>query len=534
MIIKSTYPLLFIFLNVLISSCAQQVAPTGGEKDTIPPKVLTTNPKNESINFTNQNIILHFDEYIKLQQLKKELLISPPLKYDLETQIKKKSLTLKIKDTLKENTTYVFNFGNAIVDITEGNPLSNYNYVISTGNHIDSMSISGRIVNAENLKVESDVLILLHEKSTKDSIISKERPNYVSRSNKEGLFTIANLKEGEYQLFALKDKNNNFLFDQKEALAFLSHTIEVNSSNIDDSIKLYLFEEEERNQFIEERKQEGPKLSLNFKSSLTDFNFNLIDTLNELILFSEISDDQKTAVLWFNEMPRERLKLEVTDDTLFIDTINVRIDSLKGDSNLALAKGLSSKLAYYQAYEIQFKRPIQNFDTSKILLFNKDSIPINFKIGRDSLNAALFYLNSEFEEDSSYQLIINKGAFTDYYGKENDSIGRNFKVDNSTLYSQLTIKLTIETQTPLILQLTSENGEDILQSFKVKDLLVDIQNLKEGSYGLKLIFDSNANGKWDTGDYYKGIQPERVWVYDEPIELRQSWDQEIEWVIQQK
>ena len=151
-----------IFGVLLLSACAQVVAPTGGDRDLTPPEVMSLVPENQSLNFNANSFTLEFDEYVVLRKLKEQLLVSPPLKYSLESKTKGKNLIFTIKDTLKENTTYVFNFGNAIVDLNEGNPLSNFQYVFSTGPVIDSLSFSGKVVDAFDLTAEKDAVLLLY------------------------------------------------------------------------------------------------------------------------------------------------------------------------------------------------------------------------------------------------------------------------------------------------------------------------------------------------------------------------------------
>ena len=522
----------FSIISLLLFACAQQVAPTGGPKDFTPPKVLKSSPKNGTLNYQNEAIEIRFDEYVKLKQLKKELLVSPPLKHNLRTQLKGRSLIINIQDTLKENTTYVLNFGKSIVDITEDNPINNFQYVFATGDTIDSLSISGRVVDAYSLKVKEDVLVLLHEKHDSDSTISKKRPNYISRTDKNGLFTVQNVKKGKYQLYALKDRNDNFLFDKGEKIAFYTDVVNVNDSKLNDSLKLYLFEVTKKTQYLDERKERGPNYSLQFKFPLEDFHFKILDTTENVLLHHEISEDKKLVSFWFNEMPKERLQIHINDDTLYSDTLKFRVDSLKRNSPLVLAKNLLSMQAYYKPYEIEFNRPISKFNESSIQLLAADSSEIEFKLKQDSIHAAKFYLDVPLNQDSSYILTLFKGAFTDIYGRKNDSLSQSFNVDNSSNYSQLSVRIQADTDAPMILELITSD-EKVLRSFPVDNKVIDIKHLKAASYRLRLIFDENNNGEWDSGDYYKNKSPEKVWIYNEEITLRQNWDREITWVINQ-
>lgn len=525
------YKILFAsILWLIVSSCAQMVAPTGGTKDITPPKIINETPPKETLNYKNETIELQFDEYVKLNQLSEELLISPPLKYTLRTKIKRKSLVLNIKDTLKEATTYVLNFGDAIVDITEGNPLSNYQYVFSTGNSIDSLSIKGQVVNAFDLKVEPKILVILYPLDAEDSVLMKEKPSYISRTDKEGRFSLNNIKAASYQLYALGDNNKNYLFDPAEAVAFMNQPIKISSDSTIDSLKLYLFKEEKPVQYIESRKEIGPKVQLNFKSELTNFQYSLVDTTDAILLNHTINEDKKSVVFWFKEMPKTKVEMIVKDDTLSNDTIKVEIDSLTSKMKLILESPLERKNPYYKYYKVEFNRPIASFDTAKIQLFSADSSRLTYEIKQDSIFSSIYYINANLLEDSSYYLILLEGAFMDIYHSSNDSIGQSFKIDNRGEYSEITVKIEADIEDAMILQLTNSKGE-VLDWSVVGNKPIVFQHLKAGDYGLKLIFDKNENQQWDSGNLIAKRPPEKVWIYQEKITLRSNWDQEIKWVI---
>ncbi len=204
----------------LVWSCANPVAPTGGPKDETPPVVLSSEPLNRSVNFTGKEIRLTFDEFVQVKNTNEQVVISPPFKKNPEYQIRGKSVVIRFDDTLKSHTTYTLFFGESISDITESNPLVNYWCVFSTGPVIDSLSLKGTVRNAFTLMPEENVLVMLYEPAG-DSVPYKERPFYVSRSNKEGQFRFYNLRNQPLQLFALKESNGNYLYDAvNEWIAF--------------------------------------------------------------------------------------------------------------------------------------------------------------------------------------------------------------------------------------------------------------------------------------------------------------------------
>ena len=253
-------------LAILVSACAQVVAPTVGTRDTQPPQVKEVKPKNESLNFNReQTISITFDEFVKLENINDKLIISPPLEHDIKTKLRGKNLEIKFEDTLKENTTYVMNFNESIVDLTENNPLD-FTYVFSTGNEIDSFVVSGRLVNAFDLKVVKDAWVALYNDLKSDSLPMKKMPTYIDKTNEEGSFEITNVKAGKYKLLAIADENKNFLFDKPtEKIAFKNEFIEVSENSINDSLKLFLFEEDKQKLFVEEK-----KMALTFLSNLVE------------------------------------------------------------------------------------------------------------------------------------------------------------------------------------------------------------------------------------------------------------------------
>ncbi|MEA3497202.1 MAG: Ig-like domain-containing domain, partial [Bacteroidota bacterium] len=228
----------FSIIYLIIVSCAVQVAPKGGPKDINPPEVLTESPKNESINFNAKEIVIKFNEFIQLNDIHNKMIISPPIEPFPEISINKKSIVIKIEEKLEDNTTYKFQFGESVVDITERNPLKDFNYVISTGNKIDSLRIRGKIKGVYRDENEKKIKVLLYIAGN-DSSIYNEKPKYFSKTTEDGSFEITNIKEGRYNIFALQDKNENYKYDFGEKVGFTNKSIElVKDTNIGE-IKIF-------------------------------------------------------------------------------------------------------------------------------------------------------------------------------------------------------------------------------------------------------------------------------------------------------
>lgn len=210
--------------------CAQQGSPSGGPRDEDPPRVVETEPPNYSTQFEAKKILITFDEYVVLDNVNQELIVSPPMEEKPEVRLRKKTIIVQFEESLKENTTYTFNFGSAIKDLHEGNKLLNFEYVFSTGDVLDSLSVKGTLKYAEDLsKPEEPISIMLYE-DLRDSVPLIDIPLYIGKSDDSGVFSVNNLRPDVYKLFALKDGNNNFLFDlPTEEIAFLDTSLILNA-----------------------------------------------------------------------------------------------------------------------------------------------------------------------------------------------------------------------------------------------------------------------------------------------------------------
>ncbi len=210
---------------ILLTACAVQVSPSGGPKDETPPEIIKSTPPNNSVNFEGNRIILTFDEYITLKEINTQLVVSPPLDKTPEFNMRGKSMIIKLQGPLLENATYNFYFGDAIVDITEGNPLSNYNFSLATGPILDSLSIKGKLLDAFNLQPIESAFVMLYD-TVYDSVPYLQRPYYISKTNKNGEFALNNLRDSKYLMFALSDINSNYLYDlPTENIAFADSLI---------------------------------------------------------------------------------------------------------------------------------------------------------------------------------------------------------------------------------------------------------------------------------------------------------------------
>ena len=429
-----------------------------------------------------------------------------------------------------KNTTYVLNFGNAIVDVTESNPIIDFKYAFSTGSVVDSLTLSGKINASYSHELQEGFLVMLYPSPINDSTPLKHLPKYISRSNKEGEYLISNIGTGTYSIFGLKDGNNNYIFDNpEEEIAFLNQEIEINTHV--SSIDLNSFKQAEEKQYILSQKESNSKLDLIFNLPNDSINFKGVDTsLYESLLHLDQNKNRDTLTFWWKEMNEVKVKMRIDNNANFIDTIKFKIDSFPLDGSFKLLSNLSTPKNFFQAIPLKFNHPLRRMDTTRISVRKADSTEISFELYIDPINKKLAHLTFPFEEDSSYSLQLMPGAIEDIYGRTNDTLTGNVSFNKLEDFGKLILKLNVENNDKKIIQLTDPKGKTLRES-KLRDNLVEFEHLKPGNYRLRLIIDSNEDGTWSTGNYLNKVQPERTVLFDEDIVIRKNWDKEIEWVI---
>tara|TARA_B100001109_G_scaffold254572_1_gene254607 strand:- start:12703 stop:14277 length:1575 start_codon:yes stop_codon:yes gene_type:complete len=517
----------FLSLVSFLVSCAQQVAPTGGLKDEQAPEILSIEPEQEKLNYQNEEIEIEFDEFIQLNQLKQQFISSPPLKHPLETEVKGKKLSINIEDTLEENTTYVLNFGNAIVDYHESNPIENFKYVFSTGNVIDTLSISGIVINAFELTPVEGAIVALYKSASLDSLPYQKIPDYVDRTNKEGEFNLSNLKQGDYSLFVVKDENSNFLFDKPEEEIAFSDTL-ISLREPIEGLKYYSFIEDHQKQYVKTQSEEGAHVVLEFNKGIDTLSFDFLDSLGGL-LYSEISKGKDSLELWFKENGKQSYEMQLFASPAYEDTLSLKLNDFK-DTSLKVLNKPNGEQDFFKSYQLQFNRPIASFNQDGIRFFKKDSTELSVKLEIDSMHTQWMKILAELKQDSAYFLTIDSGAVKDIYDYSNDSLRFDFRINSIEDFGNLALKVNMADSSEMLVQLLDQN-QKVLKQKIAEDHAVVFKHLRAGSYQIKLILDANANGLWDTGVLLQSIQAEKVYLYDEKITIRANWDQEIEWVI---
>ena len=517
---------IILVISVTIFSCAKKGRPSGGPKDTTPPVMLKSVPDNYSINFTGQEIEIYFNENVKLKDLTKQLIISPPLSITPLISPQggaNKSIKIKIFDTLKPNTTYSFNFGKSIVDNNEGNPFSFFKYVFSTGKNIDSLEFTGSIRDAISKTADDFVSVMLYEidSTFTDSVVYNETPRYITNTlDSTTNFKFENLKAGKYLLTALKEESDNYKFNQKtDKIAFKKDFITFPS---EETPELILFKEIENYKALKAKHERKNRIKFRYEGEATEDIS--IDLLSDIKIESKITKeiDNDTLQYWFKpNVDLDSLNFKMTHKKQ-IDTFTVRIRKKVKSDSLSF-KSSSSNLTLTENYTIVPSIPITKVDDSKINIMDKDSIVVPFKSSIDPLTSVI---NLEFEKEESqkYTIDILPEAFTDFFEATNDTL--NYRASTKALkdYGNLRVTLINANKSSLIVQLVSNKGEVKYEKSGTDKKVFNFSKITPAIYNLRVIFDTNNNKMFDTGNYLKKLQPERVSYHPEEIEVRANWD----------
>ncbi|MCX7862680.1 MAG: Ig-like domain-containing protein [Bacteroidales bacterium] len=531
---------------LLFYSCASQSPLTGGSRDNEPPKLIRALPAHLSTNIKPTQLIFEFNEFIQLRSLNQKLLVSPPLKNPFHIKIKPKSFSIILKDTLLENTTYQFYFADAITDLNEGNPLSDFTYVFSTGNSIDSLSFGGKIRDAFTLKPESQFSVCLYT-DTSDSCVLKSNPTYITRSNNDGIFQFNYLKNGSYKLVAFNDKNNNYRFDaESEKIAFYSNEVDLTKHY--DSLILYSFQENRSKQFIkkiERKKAYMATIILNNPSEQRPMVEHSTASIYNIVY----SNNNDTMHIFFADSSQYK------NDTIFVTIGYIKHDSLLNSVRVKETKPCIMEHQNKKPIHATYKLPIKNniVFSSKSILYILFSEPTNltdknisvwqqnsdttFKkipiiVERDTSNPLKYLLYGSLKDGKKYRIILHFDSLYSVYQHKynNDTIlFSTYEKENFGLL-KLTYMLPNENRT-YTFELLNDKQQVIYSWNDNRSNQKNIDYVLPGNYTLRCIADENKNGKWDTGFYFRNLQPEKVYTYPSTVTLRANWDLEINWEI---
>lgn len=512
---------------VSITQCARRSTPTGGLKDTLPPVMINASPKMNTVFFDKEKITITFDEFIKLKDISKQLIISPPLElnqYKIKPQgTVAKKIQIELLDSLIDGTTYTFNFGESIIDNNEGNPLPFFRYAMSTGPIIDSLEIRGKITDAyERITAPYTSIHLYPIDSTySDSTIFLKKPFYATSTLDSVVYNFKNLRPDTYEIIAIKDVGGNYLFDQNvDKIGFLEKPITLPGDSI---INFRIFNEIPnlfwtRPFFINTNQigfgyyGEADVSAIEVKSKVPR-NFRYL-----------INNNRETDTLnfWFRGDKLDSLKFGIKEkDTTRL--FNVKFKKQVRDS-LVINAFTKSSMGLLDSFKIQSNLPLVKINLDLINIKGLDTLAVPFKASLDKNydRLSLFY---DWLPNDDYKVELYPNALIDFWGNTHDTLKFGVKTKPIEDYGNIFLQIIREDNDPFILELVNLKGET-LRRFDLSNELdfYEFKYLLPGNYLFRYIKDKNGNKKWDTGNYLKKTQPEMVYYSPDTIELRANWD----------
>lgn len=429
----------------------------------------------------------------------------------------------------------------------EGNILSNFEYVFSTGNKIDSLIVKGKVSNSFNLKSESDITVALYSSHENDSVVWKQKPLYFTKTDGNGLFSLNYLPVGDFKAFAYSDKNKNLKYDGgEEMVGFLNRVI---NTNIDTSLNFILFKERPTKYFV--KKAFSPYYGL-AKIIYNAEQDNIVQAFNpvqneKLCVENGIND---TCLIYYHEV-YDTLKLVIhhkestANDTVKINLITEeRFNKLKQEKKLLLDIELkpiiNGVMPYYETASLKFNAAMDfsSIDNTKISVTKKQDTIITILTPQfKSEGCDRLMVVEKLAEDAIYDVIIKAGAIKSKFGTPNDSMKVSFKTNMQDDYASLGLKLLFPDKSDYIVQLMNDKQEIVRELYHGQSIsssaeqVFSFKNLIPGNYFVKLIRDENKNKMWDTGNLIQKTQPETVYLNSIPIKLLANWDSESEWKV---
>lgn len=560
---------LLLLTAVIFTGCAKIVAPVGGPKDVTPPAITKEVPANGCNNFKGNTIKITFNEFVTLNNTFENVLISPPLSQQPTYSLSGKTLTIKFNDTLQSNQTYNLGFANCIQDFTEGNPIPFYNYAFSTGATVDSFMLKGKVVDAKSNEKIKGCFVFAYSEDI-DSLPLTTKPHFITKTQADGTYTIKNIHPGNYKIFALKDINNNLIYDlPNEEIAFPEKTmaavkmpVEVSkdstettdssattavlqdTAHLEPLTELFLFMEEDTAQaFVKMQNKETGKYEFIYKSKIHSHN---------AVILSEKKCDRfeitgRDTITWYLKEPLlDSMVVAMTVNDTVCDTLRLKPFKKAGartagrrgknDDQTTLAVGNLNAGDLYKPITLTFPYPVRPSDSIPVQIVatrkysGNDTSYLTLSIP-DTFTTSLI-IDRSFEEKVPYTITIRDSVFWGYNGLTNDTLRIKFTTKTEKDYGllRMTYKIPDDSHS-FVIQLLNNKGTILQSNTLQKSATVTYPKLPAGSYRIKAIEDRNGNGEWDTGNYRLKLEPERVFFFGKTLTVRGYWELEEEWEI---
>lgn len=521
-----------LLISFTFFHCANMQRPTGGPKDSLPPVLLGEIPENLSRNFREKEIILSFDEFIKLNNQFKEFSISPDVEKQPEYKVRKKNLHIILPDSLEENTTYTINFGKGLVDYNEGNPIENYTYVFATGPELDSLTISGSVKNAYTQvfdeKEDADVRVLLIP-TRQDSIFGKRKANIFTTVDTSGNFQFRNLREDTYRIYALKEQNNDRIYNNPdELLGFLLDSIVLDQDLSGIQLE-YSKGKPEKHRTIEKKIEKDGTIVLTYNQQLDNPELKVIEPAaldqNKVVRFTRNND---STYVYLENLEFDSVKFELKNDMAVLDTILIRRNKNdKYEKELIPTLNINNKVDKIKHITITSKIPIASIDKSKIILLEDSVSRRNFQLQQDTIKQNLYHIRYNWKAKQNYELVIQENAIKSPFDHTQKELKQAFTLDDADNYGDILFTINgLKTDVDYVIQLIDEAKKKIYDSRTIRNVTrVNYLKYPGAKYSIRIFEDKNGNGRWDGANYFTKTQAEPIWYLDKTFTIRANWEQ---------
>lgn len=575
---------------LLLHACANIAAPTGGLYDVDPPKVVKATPDFNALNISQSKIEILFDENVKIEKPMEKVIIAPPQQKFPVIKAQGRKIVIELEDELFPNTTYTIDFTDAIVDSNEGNTLENFSHSFSTGDYIDSLAVSGVVLNAEDLEPAQGIYVGVHS-NLNDTALTKLPFERISRTDSRGRFTIKGVAEGKYKVYALGDLNRSYTYDNpQEELAFLdsiftpsteparrNDTVFIDSLTIDtihnieytrftpDNILLKSFSSGFARQYLQKHERSLPyKLDLFFAAPTEVSEFTLLDPAS-------------TSDKWYvkeSNATNDSVSIWITDSLIYnADTVKLKLDYLRTDTlnnhvmntdtlsftfrgsqrkpekkkdaeekepkiqHLNIKNNIQSSHEIYNMLFLEFEQPLANFDSTKIQLQHEvDSTfnPIEYTLLTDSLNERRYRIKHKWEPGEKYKLLIDSAVFVSEYGLHNNTLEQVFTVKKLEQYGNLVFIISGLPQGKRAYVELLDAQDKPFRKTLVKNNEALFMDLNPSKLYARLFIDENEDGEWTSGDYDLKRMPETVYYNPKWYEIRAFTNHEESWNLDER
>lgn len=525
-----------MLINLLLLSCARVGSPNGGKKDSIPPKFLGSNIDSSRANVKRdiRELRLIFDEYITLKDINKNLIVSPPIKKIkkiIPATLASKYVLIQWEDSLQANTTYSFNFGNAIADYNEGNVLPYFNYAFSTGNKINNLYISGEAKDALSSKLKSsdgkerNFIVGLYK--VKDTMDYKKKPDYIAKADEDGYFELNYLVPTDYRILAFDDLNQNSFYDYgKESAGFLKDYISLKDDKSVSGLKIKIYPSKKTPKYKEMQETSGGILML--------FEGNP-EHVEVMPLGGKPADYKVTHLprsdsvrIWFDAQ-KENIGIKGSENLKFSYKIN---DKKKDSTSIfyrqnpkntfSISNPQENKIAPNENFKIAGNWEVENIESENWKL-ESDSVKVDFKAKISETNPMEILVSSDFKPGKKYSLTVPKQTISSYYKSIEKSYRFDFEIIESANYGSFTLKLQNASENKKWIQFLDDKERLAYSKYTSADV-IKFEDLKPATYTLRILEDNNGNKFWDEGDFAKNIFAEDAYIFPKKVDIKPMWE----------